>query len=388
MNQKSTALTIAPVFLAFFVMGFADIIGVAILYVKDQFSWTETQAGFLPSMVFLWFLILSIPSALFMNKIGRKNTVLISMLFTFTGMILPIIRFNEVTCYVTFGLLGIGNAILQVSVNPLLSNIVQGNRLTSSLTAGQFIKSLAAFTGPLLVGFVSLHFGNWELIFPVYAALAFISTLWIYFTPISKEIISQQTSSSVKKTVNLLRETNNQILFLGILCIVGLDVGMNITTPKILIERLDISMESAGYGASWYFAARTVGTFAGILFLATFPTRQFYLFNIIIALLALITLMFSHSYFLIVAMVIVIAFTCSCVFPILFAEALKRNPDKSNEISGLLITGVAGGAIFPPLMGIFSDLLGNQTGSLIIILICAIYLYVGGFSVLKKIEIN
>ena len=112
-----------------------------------------------------------------MNRIGRKNTVLLSMLFTFAGMVLPFIDFSETSCYVAFALLGIGNTILQVSLNPLLANVVQGKGLTSSLTAGQFVKAISSFVGPLLAGYCSAALGNWALMFPIYAVVTLISPL-------------------------------------------------------------------------------------------------------------------------------------------------------------------------------------------------------------------
>ena len=130
MEQKNKFIYILPVMFGFFIMGFCDLVGISVTYAKEQFQWTETQAGFLPSMVFLWFFILSVPTAMLMNRIGRKNTVLLSMLFTFAGMVLPFIDFSETSCYVAFALLGIGNTILQVSLNPLLANVVQGKGLT------------------------------------------------------------------------------------------------------------------------------------------------------------------------------------------------------------------------------------------------------------------
>src|SRR5690606_21572828 len=135
-KNKFVSAKIFPVLFGFFIMGFCDLVGISVTYAKEQFGWTETQAGFLPSLAFIWFFILSIPTAMVMDKLGRKNTVLVGMLFTIIGMIIPIILFKEITCYITFALLGIGNTILQVSLNPLLTNVVSGDKLTSSVTAG------------------------------------------------------------------------------------------------------------------------------------------------------------------------------------------------------------------------------------------------------------
>ena len=256
MEQKNKFIYILPVMFGFFIMGFCDLVGISVTYAKEQFQWTETQAGFLPSMVFLWFFILSVPTAMLMNRIGRKNTVLLSMLFTFAGMVLPFIDFSETSCYVAFALLGIGNTILQVSLNPLLANVVQGKGLTSSLTAGQFVKAISSFVGPLLAGYCSAALGNWALMFPIYAVVTLISSAWLFLTPIQREKVEGETSS-FPATLKLLGDNKILLLFFGILCVVGLDVGMNTLTPKLLLERVPgISTESAGYGTSWYYRFR------------------------------------------------------------------------------------------------------------------------------------
>lgn len=369
---------VVPVLFGFFIMGFCDLVGISVTYAKDMFGWSETKAGFLPSMVFFWFLVLSVPTAILANKIGRKNTVMISMLFTFIGMLIPFFIFNEITCYLAFGLLGIGNTILQVSLNPLLTNVVKKERLTSSLTAGQFIKAISSFLGPLVAGFSSLYLGSWEKMFPIYAVITLISSLWLYFTRI-EEAGNEEKSLSFGHILSLLGDSRILLLFLGILCIVGLDVGMNTVTPKLLIERTGVEIEAAGYGTSWYFAARTLGTFIGAFLLAKVSARSYFRVNMLIVLLALCVLFIVSTQASILTMVSIIAFAASSIFAVIYGIALQLYPQKANEISGLMITGVAGGAVIPPLMGISADRFGNQTGSLLIIGICVIYLFICSF---------
>ena len=374
MEQKNKFIYILPVMFGFFIMGFCDLVGISVTYAKEQFQWTETQAGFLPSMVFLWFFILSVPTAMLMNRIERKNTVLLSMLFTFAGMVLPFIDFSETSCYVAFALLGIGNTILQVSLNPLLANVVQGKGLTSSLTAGQFVKAISSFVGPLLAGYCSAALGNWALMFPIYAVVTLISSAWLFLTPIQREKVEGETSS-FPATLKLLGDNKILLLFFGILCVVGLDVGMNTLTPKLLLERVPgISTESAGYGTSWYFAARTIGTFCGAFLLAKLSERGYFRINMIIAMIAVCGLWFATGQAAILTLVCIIAFAASSIFAVVYSMAIQARPEKANEISGLMITGVAGGAIAPPLMGICADAVGGQGGSVIIIAICTAYL--------------
>lgn len=380
MTKQHSISKLLPVLFGFFIMGFCDLVGISVTYAKEQFNWSDTEAGFLPSMVFIWFLILSIPTAMLMNKLGRKNTVLISMLFTFIGMLIPFMKFDEFVCYIAFGFLGIGNTILQVSLNPLLTNVVKGDKLTSSLTAGQFMKAISSFLGPITAGYCSLHLGSWTMMFPIYAGVTLISTLWLFFSQIHEEKTTQKTSS-FGKSLSLLKNPVILLLFLGIFCIVGLDVGMNTVTPKLLMERVGLAKETAGYGTSWYFAARTIGTFCGTFILAAISEKIYFRTNIIIALVAVMGLFFMQSQTMILTLVCIIAFTASSIFAVIYGMAIQAHPDKANEISGLMITGVAGGAVIPPLMGIAVDTIGNQTGSLIIISACTVYLLYCAFGI-------
>ena len=120
--------------MTFFTMGFVDIVGIATNYVKVDFGLSDTVANILPLTVFLWFLVLSIPAAALMNRFGRKNVVIASVVITFASLLVPIFDYSLLLMVIAFGLLGIGNALMQVSLNPLLSNILPTNRLAASLT--------------------------------------------------------------------------------------------------------------------------------------------------------------------------------------------------------------------------------------------------------------
>ncbi|WP_455584270.1 MFS transporter [Bacteroides sp.] len=380
--QKQTSMKSAlAVLFGFWVMGFADVIGISVTYAKEQFSWSESEAGFLPFMVFFWFLVLSVPTAALMNRIGRKNTVLVSMAFTFAGMSLPFFLFNEGILYLAFALLGIGNTLLQVSLNPLLTNVISGKLLTSALTAGQLIKAISAFVGPMLAVFCSLRWGSWESMFLIYAGITLLSAIWLSVTSIEKESTTGQASLSIKSTFSLLGNSKIVWLFFAIICVVGLDVGMNTITPKLLMSRLDMAKEVAGYGTSWYFAARTVGAFVGVFLLSRVSEKVYFSVNMIIALLAVIGLAFSFSYAGILVIVCVIAFCAAGIFSVIYSLALRVLPEKANGISGLMITGVSGGAVIPLLMGIAADYWGTLNGALFILALCVVYLLICSFRI-------
>ena len=143
--RKNNYLTLIPVMLCFFVMGFVDLVGIASNYVKEDLMLSDSVANVLPSLVFFWFLIFSVPTGMLMNRIGRKRTVLLSLLVTVVALLLPLFGQGLPLMLVAFSLLGIGNALMQTSLNPLVSSVLQGGNLASTLTFGQFVKAIASF---------------------------------------------------------------------------------------------------------------------------------------------------------------------------------------------------------------------------------------------------
>jgi len=376
-KEKSPVIKVLPVLFGFFVMGFVDLVGIATNYVKQDFMLSDTLANLLPMTLFLWFAVLSVPTGLMMNKLGRKNTVILSMVITFLAMLIPLISYSFPMMLVAFGLLGIGNTIIQVSLNPLLTNVVRGDRLTSSLTLGQFIKAIAAFLGPIIAGVAAGSFGNWKYIFVIFAVITVLSGLWLLATPIHEEPVNQ-SGSSFASSFSLLKDKVILMLFLAIVFVVGVDVGLNTTIPKFLMERCDILLEKAGLGTSLYFIARTVGSFAGAILLVKLSGRKFFIVSMFIAIPALLVMLLIGNLWGILSLIFILGLTVANVFSIIFAAALKRKPERANEISGLLIMGVAGGAVIPLIMGIASDSLG-QTGGMAVLLVALGYLLFSAF---------
>lgn len=371
-----------PVLFGFFIMGFCDIVGVATSYVKSEFGLSETLAGLIPSMVFLWFLFLSIPISLLCRKIGRRKMVIAGNIITVAGMLIPLLAFTFPACLAAFALLGIGNTILQVALNPLLTDVVAGNALSSSLTAGQVIKAVSSFSGPFIVTFAVTQFGNWKMMFTIFAILSIASALWLAITPIQEK--SQSNSASVKSVFALINDKFILLLFLGIVCIVGVDVGINTLAPKILMERCCITMSEAGFGSSVYFLCRVAGAFIGTFLLTKISDKKYYLTHMVIG-IVVILLMFTGISGKLMLMILlgITGYAFSSLFSVIYSQALKYLPEKADEISGLMITGVFGGALVPPLMGVLSDLFSSQTGSLIVIVAFASYLLYCGLKFKK-----
>ena len=367
---------LVPIMLCFFAMGFVDLVGIASNYVKADLNLTDSEANIFPSLVFFWFLIFSVPTGILMNKIGRKKTVMLSLVVTFVSLLIPVFGDNYGIMLCSFSLLGIGNALMQTSLNPLLSNIISGDKLASSLTFGQFVKAIASFLAPYIAMWGATQaiptFGlGWRVLFPVYMVIAVIAVLWLGATPIEEE--KPDKASGFVSCLKLLGSPFILLCFLGIMCHVGIDVGTNTTAPKILMERLDMTLDEAGFATSLYFIFRTLGCFSGAIILQKVSARPFFVVSVICMLLAMVGLFVSDAEAVIYTAIALIGFGNSNIFSIIFSQALLAIPEKKNEISGLMIMGLFGGTVFPLFMGFASDAMG-QDGAVAVMTVGVIYL--------------
>lgn len=367
-----------PVMLCFFAMGFVDLVGIASNYVKADLALTDAQANIFPSLVFFWFLIFSVPTGMLMNRIGRKRTVLLSLAVTAVSLMLPLFGDGYGLMLCSFSLLGIGNALMQTSLNPLLSNIISGDKLASSLTFGQFVKAIASFLAPYIAMWGATQamptFGlGWRVLFPVYMVVAIIAIVWLSSTPIDEE--KPDKASGLVNCLKLLGTPFILLCFIGIMCHVGIDVGTNTTAPKLLMERVGLTLEEAGFATSLYFIFRTAGCLLGTFILQHLSARRFLAVSVACMLVAMVGLLVSEAHYVIYVCIALIGFGNSNVFPIIFAQALTMVPDKKNEVSGLMIMGLFGGTVFPLLMGVASDAVG-QNGAVAVMSVGVIYLII------------
>ena len=382
-TKQSNLSKLLPIMFAFFTMGFVDMVGTATNYVKADFALSDTMANFLPSMVFLWFFFLSVPTGLLMNRIGKRKTVLLSLVVTALALALPLCAYSYPVLLISFCLLGIGNTLMQVSLNPLITCIVTGEKLASTLTFGQFVKAIASFIAPIIASWASVKFGNWLLLYPIFLVFAVIATLYLGFTKIGEEMPKDKSSGFIQ-CLKLLGDSSVLLLFLGIVAHVGIDVGVNTCAPKIIMERLALPLEKAGIATSIYFLFRTLGCFSGSFILAKFPLRKFFAVSVACMVLAMIGLFVCHTLAGLYVAIALVGFGNSNIFSMVFSKALLYLPEKNNEMSGLMIMGLIGGTIFPLLMGVLSDAMGTQAGSVIVISVGVAFLVYLAYSFLKK----
>ena len=376
--NKVNKLALIPLMLGFFCMGFVDLVGIASNYVKSDLGLTDSVANIFPSLVFFWFLIFSVPTGMLMNKIGRKKTVLLSLIVTVISLFIPLFGNSFPIMLISFSLLGIGNALMQTSLNPLVSTVMGGGNLASTLTFGQFIKAIASFLAPYLAMWGATaaipNLGlNWRVLFAIYLVVGCFSALLLAITPIHEKKIEGKASTFVE-CFKLLGTPIVLFSFLGIMCHVGIDVGTNTSAPKILMERLGMSLNDAAFATSLYFIFRTVGCLTGSFFLRVMSNRTFFIISVCMMALSMCGLFFGTTKPVLYAAIALVGYGNSNIFSICFAQALTSMPEKQNEVSGLMIMGLFGGTIFPLLMGFASDAIG-QIGAVLVMAVGVLYLF-------------
>lgn len=384
MKKQNSIMTAFPVLFGFFVMGFCDIVGISSDYVQRSFNWSPMMTGFVPSMAFVWFLFLGILIGNRMNKWGRKNTVLVSMVITIVGMILPLLAYDGVTCMVAYALLGIGNAILQVSLNPLLNNVITNKAfLTSSLTVGQVIKAASSLVGPEIVLLAVHYWGGdkWYYCFPILGFITLLSTVWLIATPIERERnVVSNSDLSMRNTFALLKDRTILLLFLGIFFIVGVDVATNFISSKLMSIRFGWSDEQVKFAPQVYFLSRTIGALLGAFLLTRIAEMRYFRINIVACVVSLLVLIGVEKDVVNIVCIGAVGFFASSVFSIIYSMALQARPEKANQISGLMITAVAGGGVVTPVIGFAIGTVGI-IGGVVVTLACVLYLMYCAFGI-------
>ena len=300
------------------------------------------------------------------------------MVITVVSLAIPLIGNSFAFMLIAFSLLGIGNALMQTSINPLAMLIIGDKNLASTLTFGQFVKAIASFLAPYLAmwgatGLLPSLGYDWRVLFLVYFVTGILSCLLLWATPIQEER-SKGKTSSFADCLRLLKEPVVLLSFFGIMCHVGIDVGTNTTAPKLLMERLGMSLNEAAFATSLYFIFRTIGALTGSLFLRIMKTRWFFIISVVLMALSMAGMFFGTEQWELYCAIALVGYGNSNVFSMAFSEALLNVPGKQNEVSGLMIMGLFGGTVFPLVMGLCSDAVG-QAGAVAVMTVGVVYLF-------------
>lgn len=373
--KKNSLSLILPVMFGFLAMGFIDMIGLVTNNVRADFNMSDGLVNTISLSCYLWFLLLSIPVGMALTKWGRKKMVLLSLAIHVVALLLPYLYYGFVSVLVAFSLIGIGNTILQVAMNPLVTDVVNSERVTSTITFGQATKAFGSIIAPFIAMWTAVSLGKWQLLFPIYACLSLLGLVWLWLTPI-EEKVQEQKNTSFKDTLVLLEDKNIRAFFWGIVVLVAADVAVNMTLPRLMTDQFGLSTEKANLCNSLYFLARTVAAFAGGALLLKVSDKKFFAAGCWLALLGLVLLAVFGKVGLVPALVAVCIFGIGYanLFGIVFSFAMRSKPDKTNEVSALLIVGLIGGAILPPVLGWLRDISGSQIAAVLAIAVVWLYM--------------
>ena len=370
-TNKTKTHKLLPVLLSFIVMGFVDIIGVATGYIKQDFDLTNFAVQFLPMMVLLWFFVLSVPAGILQDKLGKRKMLNIGIWIQAFGMVLPFIHYSFPMMFVAFLMLGVGNTLIQVSTNPLLQDVSPPEKLSSLLSTGQFIKAIISFAGPLITTFLATRFGDWKLIFAVYGVTSIIVAIWLGSTPI-QESKPEREPATFKSCFSLLKNRFIFLMTLSIFLIVGAEVAINTNIANILMVKFGVTLERAVIGISIFFAGEMVARLIGAILLNWIKPRPFLLLISFIALAGIVGVLISPGYIVALLFIFLIGLGAGNMFPVIFTLALEKMPNRSNEISGLLVMAISGGAFIPPIVGFVSTVV-TPLASMFVIGLCMLY---------------
>jgi len=382
MEKKNKLSKILPVFLAYIVMGFVDIVGVATGYIKSDFNLSDSMAQLIPSMALLWFFLFSVPAGILQDRLGKKKMLNIGIGITMLGMIIPFTHYSYPVMLASFIFLGIGNTIVQVSSNPLLRDVVSKERFSSYMSLSQFIKAMCSLLGPIITAAMASFTGNWKLVFAVYALTSLISMVWLMFTKI-EESKSSEKLATFKSCFGLLKNKYILIMVLGIFFVVGSDVGMNSNIANYLQNIFNLSLENASLGISIYFTALMIGRFLGAVVLNWISPGKFLVGTAFLAVISLVLMLFAPTLLIGRVAIFLVGLGSANLFPLIFALSIEKMPDRANEISGLMIMAVSGGAFIPPIMGVVSSNAG-VIASFTVLLVILIYVFGAGIYAYKK----
>jgi len=381
-TQKINLSGILPVLMAFFVMSFVDLVGIGVDRVSKDMSLSATIGQLIPSAAFLWFLLLSVPVGVLQSRLGKRNMLNIGMGVTALGLLVPFFFYTFEMVLVGFALLGIGNTIVQVSANPLLVDVVPGNRAASFLSFSQFVKAIGSMLGAPLAALLAARFGDWKLLFLVFGIVSILSVLWLGAVRID-ESGTEEFRATFGSSFRLMGNTFVFLMVLAIFLVVGVDVGFNSNSGQFLIKKFHIDQIAAESGRSVYFFGRMLGTFAGAIMLTKISSRKFYMWTSVLGILCLVAILLIESPVMAWGLVFLIGLAVANIFPLVFSITVEKYPTRKNEISGLMMMAISGGAVIPFLVGWISDL-SNVALGMTVLIACMIYLWAVSLYCLKN----
>jgi len=367
--MKNNFLKSTPIFLAFLIMGFGDVAGPLTSQLQTDFSLSNFEAGLVTFMAFIMFGLLSIPMGLYQDRKGRKHVLQLGLLAALLGMLLPMIGRYESFPLILGGLLfiGIGATLLQVSGNPIMRDVSPEGKYSRNLSYGQFVKAIGSLSGSLIPILAAKYFGmDWKLLFPIYGAVIALVIIYLMIVKIEEKAMDKETPATFASCFGLLKNPFVLAMVIGIFLYVGSEVSMSAKLPNYLSEKFDFDIKEKGLlGTMFFFISLTTGRFLGGVILNWIAPRKFLIITAIFSLIGIAGMFVSPTAAVAIIAIFIVGLGFANVFPLIFSIAVDTMPDRSNEISGLMVTAILGGAIVPIFTGLAADLGGLMVGFLV-----------------------
>jgi fucose permease len=371
-----------PIFLAFLAMGFGDAVGPFVGLAKNEFQLSNTVATLIPFVGFIMFGLLSVPFGVFQDKRGKKLVLMLGLCVILVGLLNASFGLDSFARFLlTVLLVGAGAAILQVAGNPIMRDVSGPGKYSRNLSLGQFVKAIGSLSGPVIPVVAARYFGaSWKVIFPIYAVAILITLLAVAALRVERKE-PEHKSATLASCLALLKNGYVLAMVAAIFLYVGAEVCVSAGIPLFLKERFDIDINRVGLlGTGLFFTALTIGRFCGGVILNWMAPRKFFLLTCAASIAGLLGLWVPDRT-VAVASFFLAGLGFANIFPLVFSLAVESLPERTNELSGLMVTAIVGGAFLPPLMGLLADHATVQIGFLVPL---AAILYVTGTAVANR----
>ncbi len=352
MNKK-----VIPILFVFFCMSFGDAAGTLVGFAKETFNLSPTLAGLLPMAGMIAFGILSVPTAILQDRKGKKFVLILGLSIIFIGLVIPIISIDKyIYLLLSILLIGSGGAIMQVAGNPIMRDVSDSGKFSRNLTFGQFIKAIGSLCGPLIPVLLGKYFApQWMSLFYIFSVIMVLTITGVFLLKISDKDDEKGEKASFSSSFALLKDSYIFIMIFGLFLYVGAEVSINSWIATYLQTQYGFDISSmATIGIGFFFFALMVGRGAGSAILNWISAKKFFLITSILSTVSILGL-FTNNQTIAIISIFLIGLGFANVFPLVFSILIDSRPEKSNELSGLLVMAIVGGAIMPFIMGVIAD---------------------------------
>ncbi len=374
-------IRVLSVFFVFFIMGFGDIVGTLVAFAREEFEISKTTAGLLPFVGFMAYGIFSVPFGVLSDRKGKRFVMLLGLTIVLAGFMIPIVSLSSFyLLVVSIFLVGSGITVLQVAGNPVMREVSSEGNFSRNLTFAQFIKAIGSLAGPFLIGLVILK--NWKNLFPLYALLTAITLFLIFVFKIKEKTAEKEDRASIRSSFALLSDPYIFIMVFGIFLYVGAEVGINSWIATYLNDLFNLDIKSlATLSIGFFFFSLMIGRLLGSIILNWISPSKFFLLTSILSVFGILGL-FIKVKLVVIGSIFLTGLAFGNIFPLIFSILVDKFPEKNNELSGLLVMAIVGGAIIPFFMGIIADL--SVTLTFLIPLASVIFITYASVLTLKK----